>query len=150
MAGACTDMGMSASRPISRPGFGAPPSADDIADLAERALEAIPRRLARHIQGVGITVEDMPDEETLEELGIESAWELTGLYAGTPLTQRSVEDIARQPDMIFLFREPILLEWIETGEELDRLVRNVLIHEVAHHFGFSDAEIEALEAEMDE
>jgi predicted Zn-dependent protease with MMP-like domain len=72
------------------------------------------------------------------------------MYAGTPLTQRSVEDIARQPDMIFLYREPILLEWIETGEDLDRLVRNVLIHEVAHHFGFSDAEIEALETEMDE
>ena len=141
---------MSASRPLSKPGFGPPPSADDIADLAERALEAIPVRLARHIQGVGITVEDMPDEETLEELGIESAWELTGLYAGTPLPARSVDDIARQPDMIFLYREPILLEWIETGEDLDRLVRNVLIHEVAHHFGFSDAEIEALEAEMDE
>jgi acetylglutamate kinase len=142
-------MGMSATRPTS-PVFGAPPSADDIADLAERALEAIPARLAQHVRGVGITVEDMPDEDTLEELGIESAWELTGLYAGTPLTQRSVEDIARQPDMIFLYREPILLEWIETGEDLDRLVRNVLIHEVAHHFGFNDAEIEALEAEMDE
>ncbi|MBS0560201.1 MAG: metallopeptidase family protein [Proteobacteria bacterium] len=141
---------MSATHPSFRPPFGAPPTADDIADLAERALEAIPARLAKHIQGVGITVEDMPDEETLEELGIESAWELTGMYAGTPLPQRSVEDIARQPDMIFLYREPILLEWIETGEDLDRLVRNVLIHEVAHHFGFSDAEIEALEAEMDD
>jgi acetylglutamate kinase len=141
---------MSATHPKFRPSFGAPPSADDIADLAERALEAIPARLARHIQGVGITVEDMPDEETLEQLGIDSAWELTGMYAGTPLPQRSVEDIARQPDMIFLYREPILLEWIETGEDLDRLVRNVLIHEVAHHFGFSDAEIDALEAEMDD
>ncbi len=140
---------MSATRPTSS-GFGPPPSTDDIADLAERALEAIPARLAQHVRGVGITVEDMPDEDTLEELGIESAWELTGLYAGTPLPQRSVEDILRQPDMIFLYREPILLEWIETGEDLDRLVRNVLIHEVAHHFGFSDAEIEALEAEMDE
>ncbi len=140
---------MSATRP-SGPAFGAPPSTDDIADLAERALEAIPARLARHVQGVGITVEDMPDDDTLEELGIESAWELTGLYVGTPLPQRSVEDIARQPDMIFLFREPILLEWIETGEDLDRLVRSVLIHEVAHHFGFSDADIERLEAEMDE
>jgi predicted Zn-dependent protease with MMP-like domain len=142
-------MAMSASRPM-RPGFGPPPSTDDIADLAERALEAIPARLSQHVRGVGITVEDMPDEDTLEELGIESAWELTGLYSGTPLTQRSIDDIVRQPDMIFLYREPILLEWIETGEDLDRLVRNVLIHEVAHHFGFSDAEIEALEAEMDE
>jgi predicted Zn-dependent protease with MMP-like domain len=91
----------------------------------------------------------MPDEETLDDLGIESAWELTGLYRGTPLTERSVSDIAHQPDMIFLFREPILLEWIETDESLYRLVRNVLVHEIAHHFGFSDGDIEALEQEMD-
>ena len=138
---------MSAHKPY--PAFGPPPSADDIADLAERALAAIPARLAKHVQGVGIAVDDMPDDETLDELGIESAWELTGLYRGTPLTQRSVDDIARQPDLIFLYREPILLEWIETGEDLYRLVRNVLVHEVAHHFGFSDADIEALEGEMD-
>ncbi len=80
--------------------------------------------------------------------GSSSAWELTGLYRGTPLTERSVGDIARQPDLIFLYRQPILLEWIETGEELFRLVRNVLVHEIAHHFGFSDAAIEALEREM--
>jgi predicted Zn-dependent protease with MMP-like domain len=125
-----------------------PPSADDIADLAERALAAIPARLAEHVRGVGITVEELPDDATLDDLGIESAWELTGLYRGTPLTERSVGDIARQPDLIFLYRQPILLEWIETGEELFRLVRNVLVHEIAHHFGFSDAAIEALEREM--
>jgi acetylglutamate kinase len=131
------------------PAFGPPPSLDDLADMAERALGTIPVRLARHVQGVGITVEDMPDDETLEELEIESAWELTGLYRGTPLTERSVSDPARQPDLIFLYREPILLEWIETGEDLYRLVRNVVIHEIAHHFGFSDADIEALEQEME-
>jgi predicted Zn-dependent protease with MMP-like domain len=126
-----------------------PPTADDIADLAERALAAIPASLAEHVRGVAISVEELPDDETLKELGIESAWELTGLYQGTPLTERSVGDIARQPDLIFLYRQPILLEWIETGEDLYRLVRNVLVHEVAHHFGFSDADIEALEQEMD-
>jgi acetylglutamate kinase len=131
------------------PAFGPPPSLDDIADMAERALGTIPVRLARHVEGVGITVEDMPDDETLDELEIESAWELTGLYRGTPLTERSVSDPARHPDLIFLYREPILLEWIETGEDLYRLVRNVVIHEIAHHFGFSDAEIEALEREME-
>ncbi len=81
--------------------------------------------------------------------GSKSAWDLTGLYRGTPLTQRSVDEIAREPDLIFLYREPILLEWIETGEDLFRLVRNVVVHEIAHHFGFSDPEIAALEAEMD-
>jgi len=126
-----------------------PPSADDIADLAERALTAIPARLAQHVRGVGISVEEMPDDETLDDLGIESGWELTGLYRGTPLTERSVSDIARQPDLIFLYRQPILLEWIETGEDLFRLVRNVLVHEIAHYFGFSDAAIAALEREMD-
>jgi predicted Zn-dependent protease with MMP-like domain len=128
---------------------GLPPSADDIAELAERALAAIPERLMRHVQGVGISVEEMPDDETLEELGIETAWDLTGLYRGTPLTERSVSDIARQPDLIFLYRQPILLEWIETGEDLFRLVRNVVVHEIAHHFGFSDPDIDALEREMD-
>jgi predicted Zn-dependent protease with MMP-like domain len=125
-----------------------PPTADDIADLAERAFAAIPARLAQHVRGVGISVEEMPDEETLDDLGIESPWDLTGLYQGTPLTERSVGDIARPPDLIFLYRQPILMEWIEEGEDLYRLVRSVLVHEIAHHFGFSDAEIEALEREM--
>jgi len=131
------------------PPYTVPPSADDIAELAERALAAIPARLARHVKGVRIVVEDMPDDDTLAEMEIDNAWDLTGLYRGTPLIRRSVDDIAREPDMIFLYREPILLEWVETGEDLFRLVRNVLVHEVAHHFGFSDAEIAALEAEMD-
>jgi acetylglutamate kinase len=130
-----------------RPSFGLPPRADDIADLAERALAAMPAALSRHVRGVGILVDEMPDEELLAELGIENAWELTGVYRGVPLPQQSHADIARGPAMIHLFREPILLEWIETDVDLYRLVRNVLVHEIAHHFGFSDAEIEALEAE---
>ena len=129
------------------PSHGPPPSLDDIAALAERALAEIPPRLARHIEGVGIAVEDLADEATLDELGIESAWDLSGLYSGTPLTERSVGDVARPPDLIFLYRQAILLEWIETDVDLFRLVRNVVIHEVGHHFGFSDEEIAALEAE---
>jgi predicted Zn-dependent protease with MMP-like domain len=132
-----------------RPMHTVPPSAEDIEELAERALAAIPERLLRHVNNVGITVEDAPDDETLAEMGIETPWELTGLYRGTPLPLRSVGDVARGPDLIYLYREPILLEWIETGEDLFRLVRNVLLHEIAHHFGFSDADIAALEAEMD-
>ncbi len=130
------------------PIFGPPPSIDDIADMAERALATIPLRLAQHVRGVGITVEDMPDEQTLDDLDIESGWDLTGLYHGTPMTERSVMDNAREPDLIFLYREPILLEWIETGVDLYGLVRNVVIHEIAHHFGFSDAEIDTIEQDM--
>lgn len=125
-----------------------PPSEADIAALAERALTAIPARLARHMSNVGIMIEDMPDEGTLREMDIDSGWDLTGLYRGTPLNRRSVDDIARLPDTILLYRLPILLEWLETGEELGHLVQSVVVHEIAHHFGFSDAEIEAIEAEM--
>lgn len=140
---------MTATVPVGPPPFGPPPSAEDLIALAERAFAAIPAHLAAHLHGIGILVEDAPDDDTLEEMGIETPWELTGLYRGRPLTQRSVGDVVQEPDMIFLYREPILLEWIETGEDLYRLVRNVLVHEVAHHFGFSDAEIEALETQMD-
>jgi predicted Zn-dependent protease with MMP-like domain len=113
--------------------------------MAERALESIPKALLRHVSGVGICVEEMADDETLDALGIESPWDLTGMYHGTPIGSRSASDIARQPDLIFLYRQPILMEWIETGEDLSGLVRTVVIHEIAHHFGFSDAEIEVLE-----
>ncbi len=129
--------------------FTTPPSAEEMAALAERALEAIPARLRRHVGDVGVAIEEMPDDATLDDLGIESAWDLTGLYSGTPLTRRSVDDIARPPNLIFLYRQPILLEWVETGVDLYRLVRNVVVHEVAHHFGFSYAEIEALERQME-
>ncbi len=130
------------------PPFTTPPDAEAIAALAERAVAAIPERLRRHVQNVGISVEDLADDELLAEMGIESAWELTGLYQGTPLNERSVDDIMRLPDRIVLYRQAILFEWVELGEDLYRLVRNVVIHEIAHHFGFSDAEIEALEQEM--
>ena len=127
--------------------YGTPPSLDDILELAETALSAIPQRLRNLVGGTVMAVEEAPDDEILAEMGMESPWELTGLYRGTPLTQKSVLDIPAEPDTIVLFREPILLEWIETGEDLFRLVRNVLIHEIGHHFGLSDADISRLEEE---
>jgi predicted Zn-dependent protease with MMP-like domain len=133
------------STPLAR--FGPPPSGDEIADMAEQALAAIPARLRAHVRGVAILVEEVADDETLAALGIESAWELTGLYRGVPFGQSEAGGTRHEPDMILLYREPILLEWIETGEDLFRLVRNVLIHEIAHHFGFSDADIEDLEGD---
>ena len=127
--------------------YGTPPSLDDILELAETALSAIPQELRNLVGGTVMAVEEAPDDEVLAELGMESPWELTGLYRGTPLTHKSVLDIPAEPDTIVLFREPILLEWIETGEDLFRLVRNVLIHEIGHHFGLSDAVISRLEDE---
>jgi len=125
--------------------FSTPPSIDDLEEMAEQALAAIPEPLRELVRGTAILVEEAPDEETLREMGLDSPWELTGLYQGVPLTAKSVNDVAREPDRILLYRAPILLEWIETGEDLFRLVRNVLIHEIGHHFGFSDEEIARLE-----
>ena len=93
-------------------------------------------------------MEELADDETLEDLGLDNPWELTGLYRGIPMTERSVSDPVPFPDTILLYREAILIEWIETGEDLPRLVASVLVHEIAHHFGFTDAEIERLEADL--
>jgi acetylglutamate kinase len=133
--------------PLRRMRHGTPPSLDDLVEMAEAALSAIPEALRDLVRGTAIVVEDTPDDEILAEMGLESPWELTGLYHGTPLTQKSVLDVPQEPDTILLFREPILLEWIETGEDLFRLVRNVLIHEIGHHFGLSDEDIARLEEE---
>jgi predicted Zn-dependent protease with MMP-like domain len=122
-----------------------PPTLQDIIALAEQALAAIPARFTEHARRIAIVVEEMADDETLDAMGIESGYDLTGLYRGTPMTQASVTNPSPDPDMILLYREPILLEWIESGEDLAALVNNVLVHELAHHFGFSDADIEALE-----
>ena len=127
--------------------WGAPPSAEDLAGLAEAAFAAIPEPLREAVRGTLIIVEELPDDETLEALGMEHPWELTGLYRGTPLTEKSVLDAPLEPDTILLYREPILVEWVESGEDLFRLVRNVLIHEIAHHFGYSEEGIARLEGE---
>lgn len=116
-------------------------------EMAEDALAAIPAELRELVRGAAILVEEVADDEVAEEMGLDSAWELTGLYRGTPLTQKSVLDAPMAPDTILLYREPILLEWIETGEDLFRLIRNVVIHEIGHHFGLSDADIARLEDE---
>jgi acetylglutamate kinase len=124
-----------------------PPTLDDIIAHAERALASIPERFTKHARRIAIVVEEMADDKTLDDLGIESGYDLTGLYRGTPMHLGSVSATAHEPDMILLFREPILLEWIETGEDLYRLVHNVLVHELAHHFGFTDDDIAMLEQE---
>ena len=127
--------------------FSTPPSAEDLVELAEDALAAIPKPMRDLLKGVAILVDDIAEEEMLRELGIENPYDLTGLYLGVPLTEKSSAMVPEEPDRILLFREPILLEWIETGEDLFRPVRNVLIHEIGHHFGFSDEDIARLEGD---
>jgi predicted Zn-dependent protease with MMP-like domain len=123
------------------------PTIDDIERLGRAALATIPAVLARHVTGVQIRVEEFPDPEVEQEMDLESPFELLGLYKGVSLDAQSVGDLPRAPDMIFLYRRPLLDYWCESGESLSHLVRHVLIHEIGHHFGFSDADMEALEAE---
>lgn len=124
---------------------GAAPDADAMFAMAEVALDTMPAVFLPHIQGVVIAIEEFAVDEVLKSLDIEHPYDLTGLYEGRPLTERSIGESGGMPDRVTLYRIPILVEWIETGERLDRLVRHVLIHEIGHHFGFSDEDMHALE-----
>lgn len=121
------------------------PSAADIEGLAQTALETIPAKLRAHLRGVAIRVEEFPDEATQEELALDSPFDLLGLYHGVSLREKSVLDVPEEPDMIFLYRRPLLDHWCEGDEALGHLVRHVLIHEIGHHFGFSDEDMEKIE-----
>jgi predicted Zn-dependent protease with MMP-like domain len=128
-------------------GFARPPSLGEIEALAERALATIPAALKRHLGRVVIHVVEFPDEETEREMGLDSPFDILGLYRGVALPHQSVMDPRAEPEMIFLYRRPILDYWCETAEDLYAVVRHVLIHEIGHHFGFSDADMERIEAE---
>lgn len=117
---------------------------------AESALAEIPAPLREQTQGIAILIEEFPDEETGREMGLGSPFDLLGLYSGVSLDQKSVAHTPDDQDRIFLYRQPILAYWCETGEDLAHLVRHVLIHEIGHHFGLSDADMEALEAQVGE
>ena len=127
------------------PRWSVPPSLDDLAALGEEALATIPEVLRRNVRGVVIRVDDFPDEETEEEMDLESPFDLLGLYRGVSLDRKSTGDVADDLDMVFLYRRPILDYWAETGEDLEHIVRHVLIHEIGHHFGFSDDDMEKIE-----
>jgi predicted Zn-dependent protease with MMP-like domain len=127
--------------------FDHPPTLDEIEAIARAALAALPEPFASHLGDVVLQVEELADEATLAELGIDHPLDLTGLYEGIPIGERSVDHSGTLPDRIRLFRRAILDEWIEDGEALDHLVRHVLIHEVGHHFGLSDEAMHALEAQ---
>ena len=125
--------------------FTTAPTLDEMEALAAEAYTTIPEELRRHVGDVVIRVEEFPDSETEEEMELDSPFDLLGLYRGVALTQQSVVDVRSDVDMIFLYRRPLLDYWCETGEDLSHLVRHVLIHEIGHHFGFSDEDMETLE-----
>ena len=121
------------------------PSLGDIEALAARALATLPRRFKRHLGPVVIRVEEFPDAETERAMLLDSPFDLLGLYRGVALPLKSVSDPRPDIDMIFLYRRPLLDYWCERGDDLADIVRHVLIHEIGHHFGFSDADMERIE-----
>lgn len=122
------------------------PSIADFLTLAQAAFDALPAEFRQMAGEVELRVQDFADDALLDELGMESAFELTGLYDGVDLSRRSVFE-ASPPSRVFLYRRPILDEWAERGDvTLEFLVTHVLVHEIGHHFGLSDAQIEAIEA----
>ncbi len=129
--------------------FGVPPSLAEMESIAYQEFERIPDELRSRCVGVAIRVVDFADDETLADMGIESPFDLMGLYQGIPLTEQSTLDIRHQPDIIFLYRRPMLDYWSEGDDDLRAVVRHVLIHEIGHHFGFSDADMDRIEAEAD-
>lgn len=122
------------------------PSLAFLEQLAHEAISTLPdpfREPATHIR---LRVEEFPADEMLEELGIDDAFDLTGLYDGIPLTEKSTAEQMTRPDVVWLFRRPILDEWAERGNvSIQELVTHVVIHEIAHHFGWSDDDIAAID-----
>ncbi|MGE4429461.1 MAG: metallopeptidase family protein [Sphingobium sp.] len=125
--------------------IGLAPDRAVIEKLATDAIDSLPPPFADHLADILVRVEDFADDEILRDMGIEDPWELTGLYQGHPLSEQSIWSAGEMPPVISLYRMPLLNEWIETGVTLEDLVVHVLIHEVGHHFGLSDADMEAIE-----
>ncbi len=123
------------------------PSAGDIESIARATLASLPPEFLAHTGEIVLVVEDFADDETLAALGIESPFDLTGIYHGRPIGEKSMFDSGAMPDRIHLYRRAILDEWVEDGEDLATLVRHIVIHEVGHHFGLSDDDMHRLEDE---
>jgi predicted Zn-dependent protease with MMP-like domain len=121
------------------------PDAAAIERLADAAIARLPETFRRYLTNVVLRVEDYADDEVLEQLGIEDAFELTGLYSGRSLDKQDSWTSGELPPMIHLYRRPLLDEWAETGVSLEALITHVIIHEIGHHFGFSDADMHAIE-----
>jgi predicted Zn-dependent protease with MMP-like domain len=122
------------------------PSLADIEALATLAWQRLPRQFRDLCDNVVIRVEDFPTDEVLRDLGMDSPFDLLGLFQGVSLDKRSVMDPAGLPNVVYLYRRPILDYWADHAETLGHLVTHVLVHEIGHHFGLSDADMEHIEA----
>ena len=127
------------------PGCTLPPGLDDIDRIARAQLAALPEPFGSRIRGVVVRVAEFCDAETEAEMHLDSPFDLLGLYRGVSLDRKSVADGTPEIDMIFLYRRPILDYWCETGEDLEHVVRHVLVHEIGHHFGLGDDDMHRIE-----
>lgn len=125
------------------------PSLEDIETVTARAYASLPEQLAAFVKNVVIRIEEFPDDETQQELELESPFDLLGLYRGVDMGSKSVAATPQDVDMIFLYRRPLLDFWVETNEDLEHLIRHVLIHEIGHHFGLSDEDMETIEEQAE-
>ena len=123
-----------------------PPTLADIDALAQAAVERLPDQFRRFLTGVLLRVEDFPDADVMAEMDLETEFDILGLYQGRHVGLKGDVPTGALPDIIFLYRRPLLEEWCETGESLEALVTNTMVHEVGHHFGLSDADMERIEA----
>ena len=123
------------------------PSLPDMKAMAHDAFSRLPSHFRSLCEGLIIRVEDFPTDEVLDAMNAESEFDLLGLFQGVGLPFQSGDDVARLPNLIWLYRRPILDYWAEHDETLGHIVSHVLIHEIGHHFGLSDADMEAIEAQ---
>ena len=121
------------------------PDAAAIERLAEMAIARLPAHFRAHLGNVVLRIDEFADEEVLAELGIDDPFDLSGLYSGRSIDKQDSWVSGELPPMIHLYRRPLLDEWAETGVSLEALITHVIVHEAGHHFGFSDADMHAIE-----
>ncbi len=124
------------------------PSLAELETIADAAYSRLPARFRALTGDLLIRVEDFPADEVLNSLGIQSPFDLLGLYSGTDLARKSVTDVSSMPDIVLLYRRPILDYWADHEETLGAILTHVLVHEIGHHFGLSDADMQRIEAEV--
>lgn len=123
------------------------PSLAEFEAIAQAAYRRLPERFRALTGDVLIRVEDFPTDEVLDSMGIQSPFDLLGLYSGVDLSRKSVLEVAPMPDMVFLYRRPILDYWAEHEDTLGQIITHVLVHEIGHHFGLSDDDMARIEGE---